>query len=188
MKKFFKKSIVLLCLLGTGVGMTSCDEETISQIIQLLGVVLNGNDQTYIYSGTANISMYNYNSDNNTYDQESKVEKNFQMSPSITIFTADSVVTVALGEMSFGNTTIKDFTFNTYYANGKIDPDGPNYLTGGTCTFNGTQNTAINSAAIQGTITSGESSKLNLTKIEFQVGDKYFIGTFSGTNATQSNN
>lgn len=60
MKKFFKKSIVLLCLLGTGVGMISCDGDTVQSILnEIVGIITNNNVQSkeYAYVGTLNAQL-----------------------------------------------------------------------------------------------------------------------------------
>lgn len=60
MKKFFKKSIVLLCLLGAGVGMTSCDEDTVQSIInEIVGIITNNKTQSqdFQYVGTLNAQL-----------------------------------------------------------------------------------------------------------------------------------
>ena len=50
MKKILKSICLALAVLGGGIGVTSCDSETISQV---LGLLLGGTPSTY--SGTATI-------------------------------------------------------------------------------------------------------------------------------------
>ena len=53
MKRIFKTMLLALVLIGGGMSVTSCDEETISQI---LGLLLGGT--TYTYSGTATLECF----------------------------------------------------------------------------------------------------------------------------------
>ena len=181
MRKTLKTIALCLAIMGSGIVVTSCDEENswFSSIINVLQNVLGitGTGSTYTYAGTLSISMYDYNATNNTYDQDSRVAKTFQTGAVVDVYESDGAVIVKLGDMNFNGTTVADFQFTTYWEEGKIDPEGPNYLTGGTCTYNGTQDTECAATAIQGTY----GDQLSLTTIYFQVGDKLFMGTFSGT-------
>jgi len=187
MKKNFKSVILALAVLLAGGVTTSCDSENswLSSIVNIVQNVLGitGTGTAYTYQGTATMAMYNYNASNNTYDQDSKYGISITMEASIDVYEGDSAVIVKLGDMNFNGTTVADFQFTTYWAEGKIDPEGPSYLTGATCTYNGTANTEANAAAIMGTY--GETS-LSLQTIYFQVGDKLFMGTFSGTREPES--
>lgn len=187
MKRSFRQSMVALFLCASGIVFTSCNSDVITQILTtFLSVMLDGNNTTYTYSGTANLEMYDYDAKTNTYEPSTKVEKKMAMNVTVTLLSKESVVTVALGDIVMNQTTIRNYTFNTHYINGKIDPEGPSLLTGGVCTFNGKANTEVAASAIQGTLTSGESSRMDLTHIYIQVGDKLLRGTFTGSNATTS--
>lgn len=184
MKKFFQPLILSIALLGTGTLATSCDSDSpwFSILTNVLEGMLNqSGGTTQAYSGTGTLAMYDYNTGNNTYNPNSKVESQLDLKPTLTVSVSDSVVTVTLGALTLGGTTVTDFTFNTYCWDNQIDPKGPTYLTGATCTYNGKANTAVNAACIQGAYT---AEKLNLTNIYFQVEGKVFMGSFSGAAVT----
>lgn len=50
MKKFFRKALVLIAILGMGTGVTSCDEDTITVIASILQQLMGGNSQSYVGS------------------------------------------------------------------------------------------------------------------------------------------
>ncbi len=185
MKKIAKKVCVCFCALSMGLLTTGCDENSpwlsgITGILsELLGITSTGG---VTYTGNATINMYTYNSTNNTYNTSSKQTVNTALNVvATTEQQADGTMVVQVQiptSFSVGGVTVSDFSFVTYCnANGVIDPDGPSYLTGGTCTYNGTA-ADINAACIQG---SYSSTTLNLTNIYFQVGDKLFTGKFNGS-------
>ena len=181
MKKYFKTLAMCLAILASGTVMTSCTGEdswfrSILNIIEnVLGVT--GTGSTYNYQGTAIISMYDYNENNNTYNQDSQVKKTMSMVATVDVYESDGAVIVRLGDMNFNGTTVNDFSFTTYWQEGQIDPEGPSYLTGGTCTYNGKKETEIAATAIKGNY---GSSNLKLETIYFQVGNKLFMGSFEG--------
>lgn len=188
MKKTFQKTLVALALLGSGSLVTSCSEDSpwLSGLVNVISNVLGitNADNTYQFQGTGNLTMYAYNISNNTYNPETARSVN----PTLTINVQTEAAASANenGYIQFtistpfgvDGTNIQNLVFTTYLKDGKIDPDGGTYLTGGTCTYNGTANTAINAACFEGTIT---DSQLKLTNIYFQVGDKLFKGTFTGS-------
>ncbi len=194
MKKFFKSVFVAMAIVATGAVTTSCDEDSpwLGAITDVLVGILGGinGDAELVYTGTATISMYNYSSTNNTYNQDSR--QTVAPMVEISVVTEDGTN----GEHGFvqftiktpivvNGTSVKDVVFTTYYDDktGKIDPDGQTYLTGGTCTYNGTAETAINAACFEGAKT---DSQLLLSNIYFQVGDKLFMGSFKGDVKTAS--
>lgn len=184
MKKLFHSLALSIALLGTGTMVASCDSDSpwFSVITTVLeGMLGQSGGTTQTYSGTGTLAMYDYNTSNNTYNSSSKVERTLSMQPTITVSTSDSVVTVTLSTIALDGTTVADFTFNTYCWDNRIDPKGPTYLTGATCTYNGTANTEVSAASIQGTYT---AERLNLTNIYFQVGGKVFMGSFTGSIVT----
>ncbi len=188
MKKFFKSVFVALAIVASSTVTTSCDEDSpwFSVIADVLNQVLGitNADGSYTYKGTATISMYSYNSANNTYNQDSR--QTVTPTVEISVVTEDGT-NGEYGYVQFtiktpivvNGTSVKDVVFTTYYDHtiGKIDPDGQTYLTGGTCTYNGTAETAINAACFEGALT---ESQLLLSNIYFQVGDKLFMGRFNG--------
>ncbi len=178
---------------GLRASLTSCDSETITNILtNLLYVVLSGNGDTYTYSGTADFVMYDLNSEH-AYLPDTKQTAKANINVEVTPDAKGGTVTIALGDLTIGSTKIQHYSFTTYYKEGVIDPtdmspedlaeDGRHYLTGGSCTLNG-KPVEANSSSIQGTITGGQNSRLDLTYIYFEVGGKMCKGTFSGTNAT----
>lgn len=189
MKKIFAP-VIGLCM---GFGLTSCDTESLAQWLPILMQVgqglLTGNgqsDDSYVFNGTANLSMYNYNASANTYDQDSRISKNVSTTATVTVYAYEDTpcVTITFADMSVGNLIVKDFSFTTYYnyETGVIDAEGPSYLTGGTCTVNGVKK-EIPAAALKGAITqNGNTYTLKLTDIYFQVDDKVFTGSsYQGT-------
>lgn len=187
MQKTFKKSLIALILLGSGTVVTSCSEDSpwLSGLVDVISNILGitNADNSYQFQGTGNLTMYSYNVSNNTYNPETGRSVNPTLT--INVQTEAAASSSENGYIQFtiptpfsvNGTNIRDLVFTTYLKDGKIDPDGGTYLTGGTCTYNGTASTAINAACFEGTIT---DSQLKLTRIYFQVGDKLFMGTFNG--------
>ncbi len=202
MKKFFKSVFVALAIVSSGAVVTGCDEdspllkgnwgEILGEVLKIVLEITNpaSNDT---FAGTATLSMYAYNSADNTYnmDSEQKVtpiveisvltedgqeDENGKLQYGYIQFTIPTAITV-------GDVTVSDLVFTTYYddQSGKISPDADTYLTGGTCTYNGKTKATINAACFEGTLS---ETTLNLTNIYFQVGDKVFMGSFSGTAET----
>lgn len=188
MKKFFKKVMLCICMAAAGMSVTSCDSEVIGQIIGgLINVILQGNNKTYDYSGTAYLTTYQLQQTENgtvNYDPNKGTNYTLELSPSITILN-DSVCSIKLNNFTIGNARVNNFVFNTYYDNGSIDPDGPTMLTGATCVLNGVA-TDIGVTAFKGSITSGTESKMNLSTIHIQFEDFLIKGTFSGNNITSN--
>ncbi len=186
MRKTIHSLLLVLCVVSTGMVFTSCGEG--SSWLSSIGSALSGlfglSDigATTIYTGTASLSMYNYNAANNTYNQDSRLPVNLVMQVGLTVEEQaegyDYVQVQFLGPVGVDSTTVDDFSFVTYCQEGTIDPSGGTYLTGGTCTFNHQAETDVTTACIEGQYT---SSSLTLSKIYFQIGDKLFIGKFDGT-------
>lgn len=186
MKKFFKKVLLCLCLAGAGMGVASCDGETIGTILgELINVILQGNNKTYNYNGTASLTTYQLQQTeggNVNYDPNKGTKYTLNLTPSITLYN-DSTCTIKLNNFTIGDARVNDFSFNTYYYDGKIDPEGPTMLTGATCVLNGVS-TEIGVTAFKGTITSGTNSVMTLTDIHIQFEDFLIKGNFNGTNST----
>ncbi len=189
-----------MAIAGSGVAAIACSgssslltglkENWPTILVEVMQTVLQvkSPSSTYSYSGTAAIEMYAFNSSNNTYNTDSKQTASPKLNIEVVTengtngqhgyiqFTIKSPITV-------GGVTVNDLVFTTYYDqnSGKIDPDGKSYLTGGTCTYNGKANTAINAACFEGSV---NASQLQLTNIYLQVGDKVFMGKFTGTSKT----
>ena len=188
MKKIFAP-VLALCM---GFGFTSCDTDSLVQWLSLGLQVSQGlfggqgqGDDAYIFQGTANMSLYAYNEKANTYDPESEVKKNISTTATVTVYAQEETpcVTITFDDMSIGNSNVKNFSFTTYYDynTGTIDAQGPSYLTGGTCTLNGVQK-EIPASALKGKIEQTSTGfTIRLTDIYFQIGDKLFKGTYSGT-------
>ena len=63
MKKTFTRVIMALGILCSGAVVTSCDEDTITQIINIIGNLIN-TGQTYTYTGTATSQSLTGSADN----------------------------------------------------------------------------------------------------------------------------
>ncbi len=194
MKKFFKSVFVALAIVASGAVTTSCDEDSpwLSAITEVLAGILGDftGEAEQVYTGTATINMYSYSIADNTYNMDSR--QSVSPTVEISVLTEDGTN----GEHGFiqftiktpivvNGTSVKDVVFTTYYDDktGKIDPDGQTYLTGGTCTYNGTAETAINAACFEG---AKSDTQILLSNIYFQVGDKLFMGSFRGDIKTAS--
>ncbi len=181
MKTFLRrKAIYVVAILFTVGGLTSCDGSAWAQILlPVISELLNpgGYNNTMQFSGTARMEMYNYNSEKNTFDKDSR--KTADVPTVITVAYNDSISQIKATDLSVGGQQVKQLDFATYF-----DPTtltiGPEeeYLTGGICTFNGAANTALDAACFSGKIT---NQTLGLTTIYFTIGNKLFKGTFQGT-------
>ncbi len=174
------KAIGIVAILFAASGLVSCDGSTWAQILlPVISELLNPGDynSTLQFSGTARMEMYNYNSEKNTFDKDSR--KTADVSTIITVAYNDSICQVKATDLSVGGQQVKQLDFATYFdpTTQTIGPE-EEYLTGGICTFNGTANTALDAACFSGKIT---NQTLNLTTIYFTIGNKLFKGTFQGT-------
>ena len=181
-----KKVFACLTIMAGSLFFTSCDSESswfsgIGDILQnLLGITTEG-DAAVVYSGTVNLEMYDYNSTENSYQISSKVEYSNTMQVTAQVYESDGAIVITLGDFVIGETTISNYSFTTYYENGTIDGQ-ERYLTGATCTYNGTAETEVPCSCIDGTYT---ATALKLNTIYIQVGDKLIKGTYSGSAAAE---
>ena len=181
MKKFLqRKVLVLTAICVTSFGMVSCDGAAWAEILlPIISEILSPGEynNTYQFSGSAKMEMYNYNASENTFDKDSK--QTATVSAIATIAYNDSICQIKMTDLSVGNQKVTNVDFVTYFnpTNMTISPN-EDYLTGGVCTFNGTANTALDAACFSGKIT---NQTLELKTIYFTIGNKLFKGTFQGT-------
>lgn len=165
-------------------GLASCDSTAWMQfLLPVLQEILKPGsyDNTMQFSGTAKMELYDYNSQNNTFDKDSRRTASVQTTVSVSY--NDSICQIKADNLSVGSQQVTQLDFVTYFnpSTMTISAD-EDYLTGGVCMLNGTANTALDAACFSGKVV---NQTLELKTIYFTIGSKLFKGTFQGTQLTE---
>lgn len=107
MKKLFKSALLVLALLGAGTVTTSCDSETLQQII---GLLFN-TGQTYTYQGTATSESLTGSS---TQWHNVNQSKNTQLSNMTVQLQSGTTGTLTLAPYTDGAVTVQQITIYTW--------------------------------------------------------------------------
>lgn len=145
MKKLFKSALLVLALLGAGTVTTSCDSETLQQII---GLLFN-TGQTYTYQGTATSQALtgSYSSGEWHYINENK---NTQLTSMTAQLQSSTTGTLTLAPYTDGAVTVNQITIYNLTMTAAADQSytalsiGDNSTIDGTIVYNGTTYTAAN--------------------------------------------
>jgi len=145
MKKLFKSALLVLALLGAGTVTTSCDSETLQQII---GLLFN-TGQTYTYRGTATSQALtgSYSSGEWHYINENK---NTQLTSMTAQLQSSTTGTLTLAPYTDGAVTVNQITIYNLTMTAAADQSytalsiGDNSTIDGTIVYNGTTYTAAN--------------------------------------------
>ena len=145
MKKLFKSALLVLALLGAGTVTTSCDSETLQQII---GLLFN-TGQTYTYQGTATSQALtgSYSSGEWHYINENK---NTQLTSMTAQMQSSTTGTLTLAPYTDGAVTVNQITIYNLTMTAAADQSytalsiGDNSTIDGTIVYNGTTYTAAN--------------------------------------------
>lgn len=180
-----RKALPVVAILALSLGTSSCDNASswAQWILPILSEILGtGNyENTLYYEGKAHMEAYAYNGTNNTFDRDSRQEGTTDCV--VTFSYNDSICQVKVDHISVGGDQVKSLDFATYFdpLTFTISPN-KDYLTGGTCTFNGKAGTALDAACFQGRVFNG---KMQLSTIYFTIGGRLFTGTFEGAEVKQ---
>jgi len=109
MKRIFKTMLLALVLIGGGMSVTSCDENTVSQI---LGLLLGNTPSTY--SGTATLECLQ--GTYNPMNYESVAKGSATLQTSVTLNTLNATGTLTIQGVKVGDVTLGDITlYNLAY-------------------------------------------------------------------------
>ncbi len=173
MKKLFKSALLVLAMLGTGLVTTSCNSETLQQIIDTVIGNLFNTGQTYTYTGTATSQSLNgkYSTSEWRYINENK---NTQLTNMTVQLKSSTTGTLTLSPYTDGAVTVNQISIYNLTMTTAADQSytsmsiGENSSIDGNIVYNGITYTAANLYIEKAQATSG-SITLNMTL--------YFQGT-----------
>lgn len=163
MKKVFKSALLVLTMLTTGLVTTSCDNETIQQIINTVIGNLFNTGQTYTYTGSATSQSLtgSYNSGKWNYVNQSK---NTQLTNMTVQLQSKQTGTLSLAPYTDGDVTVQQITIYNLTMTAAADQSytalsiGDNSTIDGTIQYKGTTYTAANLYIEKAQATSGNIS------------------------------
>lgn len=177
MKKIFKKAIVCLGILSMGLTSTSCDSETITQIIGALitNLLTQQPGTTYTFSGKGTNQLLIASKDSNTGYIAGGKESSFTGNVALTI-AKNNTCTLTLPAMAIdGGAKMSEVTFSNLSMiagneNTKIDTN-ENSTGLGTLTV-GNQTYELSNVYLE-TSAGATNQKLNLATISIYFGENY---------------
>ncbi len=183
MKRIFKTMLLALVLIGGGMSVTSCDEETISQI---LGLLLGGT--TYTYSGTATLECFGPG-ENGGFREIVKGTASLQ--PSITS-ASDNTCTLVIPAFKLGDVTVNQMSFgglvltaNSASTENIISISEQNgYSVDGTMIYDGVEHQISGLFIKEGSKASTKSTSFMISVYFDEAGDYAVNVTFSGESIT----
>lgn len=172
MKKIFTKILLVLTLVTTGFTMSSCDEETITQLLTILQQLNQG--QELYFDGSSTVTHCVFNEKNNQYEYNPSTGKAAFKSHGLNMVVRSGQAAIALGDFSMDGATLTNIDFPAVtYDNGNIgDIKDEGYVYGvkATITREGGQAQNISTptdidypyAFVDGTVSSTGALKLNI--------------------------
>ena len=143
MKKILKMMCLALAVLGGGIGVTSCDEETISQI---LGLLSGGTPSTY--SGTASLECLQGTYNPMNYKKVGEGSATLQVTVSTNTFSNTATLTiqgVTVGDVQLGEITLSNLLYTANSDNTQCTLSlGESSSILGTFTYNGVSSEGSN--------------------------------------------